>query len=70
MSWYFKGFRMGGDHRHDLALISSLADFDRIVADCDPTETFPPEHTGAPRGRQGSRRRKVIMPTGWLDSRD
>ena len=45
----------------------------RIVsASCslDPHEPFPVSELGAPRGRQGSPRRKVVLPEGWLDDTD
>lgn len=31
---------------------------------------YPVRELGRPRGRQGSARRRVAMPTGWLDDRD
>ncbi|MDR2973342.1 MAG: tRNA dihydrouridine synthase DusB [Propionibacteriaceae bacterium] len=70
MSWYFKGFSLGGSLRHDLAMVSSLAQLDDLLGRLDLTEPFPRHELEAPRGRQGSPRGKVVMPYGWLDSRE
>ncbi len=70
VSWYLKGFRAGGDLRHALALVSSLADLDALLLDLDPDEPFPELELGTPRGRQGSPRRSVVLPEGWLDDTD
>jgi nifR3 family TIM-barrel protein len=68
VSWYLKGFAVGGETRHRLALISSLAELDGLLAGLDTAEPFPPVAVGAPRGRAGSPRR-VVLPEGWLDDR-
>ena len=70
VSWYLKGFRAGGDLRHALALVSSLADLDALLVELDPDEPFPVLELGTPRGRQGSPRRSVVLPEGWLDDTD
>jgi nifR3 family TIM-barrel protein len=69
VAWYLKGFRAGGELRHSLGLVSSLADLDRLLADLDPEEPFPESVLGTPRGRQGSPRR-VVLPEGWLEDAD
>ncbi len=69
VSWYLKGFRAGGELRHNLALVDSLAALDRLLAELDPAEPFPVGELGTPRGRQGSPRR-VVLPQGWLDDTD
>jgi nifR3 family TIM-barrel protein len=66
VSWYLKGFPVGGDLRHALALISTLAELDDLLAQLDGTAPFPLKSIGAPRGRLGSPRR-VVLPEGWLD---
>jgi nifR3 family TIM-barrel protein len=66
VSWYLKGFPVGGDLRHALALISTLAELDDLLAQLDATAPFPLASIGAPRGRLGSPRR-VVLPEGWLD---
>jgi nifR3 family TIM-barrel protein len=70
VSWYLKGFRAGGQLRHSLALVDSLAALDALLADLDPDEEFPVSELGAPRGRQGSPRERVVLPEGWLDDTD
>lgn len=67
VSWYLKGFRAGGALRHALALIDSLATLDTLLAELDPAEPFPVGELGAPRGRQGAARKRVVLPDGWLD---
>jgi hypothetical protein len=56
--------------RRSLGLVDSLAALDRLLADLDPTEPFPVGELGAPRGRQGSPRDRVVLPEGWLDDAD
>ena len=68
MAWYFKGFRVGGDTRAALGMVSSLAELDELLAGLDASEPFPVAELGVPRGRQGTPREKVTCPYGWLDS--
>jgi nifR3 family TIM-barrel protein len=70
VSWYLKGFAAGGDLRRSLGLVDSLAALDVLLADLDPTESFPVSALGLPRGRQGSPRARVALPEGWLDDTD
>ena len=70
MAWYFKGFPVGGDLRRGLAMVSSLAELDGLLAQLDPDAAFPVGELGSPRGRQGTPRDKVVVPYGWLDSTD
>jgi nifR3 family TIM-barrel protein len=70
VSWYLKGFAAGGDLRHALALVSTLPELDVLLAELDPDEAFPRTVLGAPRGRQGSPRARVVLPEGWLDDTD
>lgn len=70
VTWYLKGFAAGGEMRRSLGLVSTLADLDALLADLDPTEPFPVSELGAPRGRQGSPRQRVVLPEGWLDDAD
>jgi nifR3 family TIM-barrel protein len=67
VSWYLKGFPVGGDLRRDLALVSSLPELDGLLARLDPTAAFPVSELGTPRGRQGSPRKRVALPDGWLE---
>jgi nifR3 family TIM-barrel protein len=66
VSWYLKGFAVGGEVRQQLALVSSLAELDRLLASLDLTQDFPHQLLGTPRGRLGPPRR-VALPDGWLD---
>jgi nifR3 family TIM-barrel protein len=70
VSCYLKGFAAGGDLRHALGLVSTLAELDALLAELDPDEAFPTSVLGAPRGRQGSPRKRVVLPEGWLEDTD
>jgi nifR3 family TIM-barrel protein len=70
VSWYLKGFPAGGPLRHSLALIDTLATLDLLLGELDPTAAFPVAELGSPRGRQGSPRKRVALPEGWLDDAD
>ncbi|GAA3829289.1 tRNA dihydrouridine synthase DusB [Nocardioides panacisoli] len=70
VTWYLKGFSAGGEMRRSLGLVDSLASLDRLLAELDPDEPFPVSALGAPRGRQGSPRNRVVLPEGWLDDTD
>ncbi|KQZ70802.1 tRNA dihydrouridine synthase DusB [Nocardioides sp. Root151] len=70
VSWYLKGFPAGGALRHSLALIDSLATLDVLLGELDPDAVFPVAELGAPRGRQGTPRKRVVLPEGWLDDAD
>ncbi|MBE7323710.1 tRNA dihydrouridine synthase DusB [Nocardioides sp. Y6] len=70
VSWYLKGFRAGGELRRALALVDTLATLDTLLAELDPDEPFPVGELGAPRGRQGAPRKRVVLPEGWLDDAD
>ncbi len=70
VSWYLKGFPAGGELRRDLALVSTLAELDELLTHLDPEAAFPVAELGTPRGRQGSPRKKVALPDGWLEDTD
>ena len=70
VSWYLKGFRAGGPLRHALALVETLAELQQLLSELDPNEPFPLSELGAPRGRQGAPRKRVVLPEGWLDDQD
>jgi nifR3 family TIM-barrel protein len=67
VSWYLKGFRVGGDTRRALGMASSLAEFDDLLGTLDLDQPYPQSELGAPRGRSTGIRR-VSLPDGWLDS--
>ena len=70
VSWYLKGFPAGGELRRDLALVSTLDELDDLLSRLDPDARFPLAELGTPRGRQGSPRKRVALPDGWLDDTD
>lgn len=70
VTWYLKGFPAGGDLRRDLALVDTIAELDALLARLDPSAPFPVAELGAPRGRQGSPRKSVALPEGWLEDTD
>jgi hypothetical protein len=70
VSWYLKGFPAGGELRRDLALVSALTELDELLGRLDPVAAFPVAELGTPRGRQGSPRRQVALPEGWLEDTD
>ena len=53
VSWYLKGFAAGGELRRSLAMVSSLAELDELLARLDRSEPFPVSELGAPRGPPG-----------------
>lgn len=70
ISWYLKGFGAGGRLRHSLGLVDTLAHLDEMLAELDASEPFPASELGAPRGRQGAPRKRIVMPEGWLEDAD
>jgi nifR3 family TIM-barrel protein len=70
VSWYLKGFPAGGELRRDLALVITLAELDDLLTHLDPEAAFPVAELGTPRGRQGSPRKTVALPDGWLEDTD
>ncbi|HLR27494.1 MAG TPA: tRNA dihydrouridine synthase DusB, partial [Ruania sp.] len=68
MSWYLKGYSVGGEVRRQLGLVSSLAELDERLAELDLSEPYPGAAAEGPRGRAGTPK-KPHVPEGWLDSR-
>lgn len=69
VSWYFKGYGIGGEARRQLAMVSSLEQIDEILATLDHSLGYDAEGVEGQRGRAGSARRP-ILPEFWLDSRE
>ncbi|HMO12350.1 MAG TPA: tRNA dihydrouridine synthase DusB [Actinotalea sp.] len=67
MAWYLKGYVVGGDLRHRLALVSTLVDLDARLAELDLDQPYPGEAAEGPRGRAGGAKRP-ILPERWLES--
>ena len=69
IAWYTKGFRVGGQLRHQLALVDTLDDLDRLIDTLELDQPWPAEGADGQRGRAGSPR-QVVLPERWLDSRE
>jgi nifR3 family TIM-barrel protein len=69
VAWYLKGFPVGHDIRHRLALVDSMATLDNLIAGLDMDTPWPGEPAEGQRGRAGAPRR-VALPEGWLDSQE
>jgi len=69
IAWYLKGFPVGHDIRHRLALVDSMAALEDMIAALDLDAPWPGEPAEGQRGRAGSPRR-VALPDGWLGSRE
>ena len=68
MAWYLKGYAVGGEARHGLALVSDLADL-RAKLDALGDAPYPGKDAEGQRGRAGTPK-TPHLPYGWLDSRD
>ena len=69
MTWYFKGYVVGGELRARLGLVDTLAHLDELLAELDLAQPYPGVGAEGQRGRAGSPKRP-ILPYGWLDSRE
>ena len=65
IAWYLKGFRVEGEIRPKLGMVSSLAELDSLLSQL-VNQPYPVEVGDAPRGRR-SHGRAVSLPQGWLD---
>jgi nifR3 family TIM-barrel protein len=68
MTWYFKGFPVGGELRHRLGMVSSLAELDHLLTRLDPNVSYPSSELGAHLGDVKVRRahRWRCLTAGWL----
>ncbi|WP_420114601.1 tRNA dihydrouridine synthase DusB [Pseudactinotalea sp.] len=69
MSWYLKGYVVGGEARAQLGLVSSLTELDDRLAALDLEQPYPGEGAEGPRGRAGSPKTPAV-PEGWLTTRE
>jgi nifR3 family TIM-barrel protein len=69
ISWYFKGYPVGGDTRAALALVESLQQMDDLLGTLDWDAPYPGEPAEGPRGRAGTPKRPAL-PEHWLDSHE
>jgi nifR3 family TIM-barrel protein len=68
MAWYLKGYPVGGEARHALAMVSTLAEL-RERLDALGDAPYPGEAAEGQRGRAGTPK-TPLLPYGWLDSRE
>jgi nifR3 family TIM-barrel protein len=68
MSWYLRGYPVGGEFRARAHLVGSLAELDELLALLDPAAPHPGPAAGGARGRAGAARRPAL-PDGWLETR-
>lgn len=69
VSWYFKGYPVGGDLRASLATVQSLQQMDDLLGQLDWLHEYPGEAAEGPRGRAGTPKR-TALPEHWLDSHE
>ncbi|WP_159794767.1 tRNA dihydrouridine synthase DusB [Puerhibacterium puerhi] len=69
MAWYLKGYAVGGEARHALAMVSTLAELRERLDALDLDAPYPGEAAEGQRGRAGSPK-TPHLPYGWLDSRE
>ena len=67
--WYLTGYPTGGEPRHRLHRVASLAELDEILADLDPSLTMPIDALRTPRSHKGGPK-PMALPAGWLASPD
>ena len=69
VSWYFKGYPVGGGLRRELTAVETLAQLRDLLATVDRTVPYPGADAEGPRGRAGAPK-KPHLPEGWLDSQE
>lgn len=69
VSWYFKGYPIGGALRTQLVAVESLAQLEELLGQLDQSVGYPGEAAEGPRGRAGSPK-KVHLPEDWLASQE
>lgn len=68
VSWYFKGYPVGGQLRARMAQVPTLAALRELLDELDLDAPYPGADVEGPRGRAGTPK-KPHLPDGWLDSR-
>ncbi|OKL49389.1 tRNA dihydrouridine synthase DusB [Boudabousia marimammalium] len=66
ISWYLRGYAIGGPQRHALHLVSTKQELQDRLDALDLTQAYPEAAQGK-RGRAGGEKRPHL-PEGWLDS--
>jgi nifR3 family TIM-barrel protein len=67
VSWYFKGYPVGGEFRDALHRVESLSHMEDILGTLDRDVAYPGELAEGPRGRLGGAK-ACSLPENWLDS--
>lgn len=67
VAWYLKGFAVRRHVRSALAMVTSLAEMDALLAEIDPDQDAAAEVAAGPRGRTTGGR-PPALPDRWLDS--
>jgi nifR3 family TIM-barrel protein len=70
VSWYLKGYAVGGDVRARLGLVDTLDALDDLLGDLDLDLPYPGAAAEGSRGRAGSPQARVALPEGWLDDQE
>ena len=68
-SWYLQGFPVGGRLRRELNQVVTLDQLQALLATVDRTVPFDEGVRRQPRGHT-TRPKRVVLPHGWLDTRD
>ncbi len=69
VSWYFKGYPVGGDTRAQLATASSLNEIEDLLGTLELDAPYPGAAAEGQRGRAGTPKRPAL-PDRWLESRE
>ncbi|WP_269447049.1 tRNA dihydrouridine synthase DusB [Devriesea agamarum] len=69
VSWYFKGYPVGGAVRQALTTMESLRDLDTKLERLDLGCPYPGPVVEGPRGRAGHPKRPAV-PEGWMQTRE
>ena len=69
VGWYLTGYAVGAERRRRLALASSLAELDDLLAELDPAVTLPAGSENLPRGHLHGPK-PVTLPAGWRETVD
>ncbi|MEO6943949.1 MAG: tRNA dihydrouridine synthase DusB [Lacisediminihabitans sp.] len=69
VSWYFKGYPVGGELRASLARVETLQQMDDLLGQLDWSAEYPGEAAEGPRGRAGTPKRPSL-PENWLLSHE
>lgn len=69
LSWYLKGYPVGGDVRRRAGQVSGVADVDALLDDLDPDAEAAEGVERIVRSHSNSLRR-VALPDGWLEDPD